>query len=213
MGLNRRVNKKDKTKEYEVKWQFKDITDTHWVDRETIIKMGYIKLVQREDEKQAAMAGLQTKHLTSKGVEEHLSNYGLEPETSSHTMIRHLSGGQKVKVVIAAAMWQNPHLLILDEPTNYLDRDGLGALTGAIKEFGGGVIIISHNREFCDSVATEKWIMDKGHLRREGDVVGEDVALDKAGQGPDEVFDGAGNKIDVKRQATLSDKDKKKKIK
>merc|ERR1712061_577975 len=84
---------------------------------------------------------------------------------------------------------------------------------GAIREFGGGVIIISHNREFCDSVATEKWIMDKGRLRREGEVVGEDVALDKAGEGPDEVFDGAGNKIDVKRQATLSAKDMKKKIK
>jgi len=110
-------------------------------------------------------------------------------------------------------MWQNPHILILDEPTNYLDRDGLGALTGAIKEFGGGVIIISHNREFCDSVATEKWIMDKGRLRREGEVVGEDVILDKAGEGPDEVFDGAGNKIEVKKQANMSDKDKKKKIK
>merc|ERR1712079_237241 len=109
--------------------------------------------------------------------------------------------------------WQNPHILILDEPTNYLDRDGLGALTGAIREFGGGVIIISHNREFCDSVATEKWIMDKGRLRREGEVVGEDVALDKAGDGPDEVFDGAGNKINVQKQKNLSDKDKKKKIK
>merc|ERR1712032_1015479 len=50
-------------------------------------------------------------------------------------------------------------------------------------------------------------------VQREGEVVGNDVALDKAGDGPDEVFDGAGNKIDVKRQATLSDKDKKKKIK
>merc|ERR1712115_624941 len=88
-----------------------------------------------------------------------------------------------------------------------------GALTAAIKEFGGGVIIISHNREFADSVATEKWIMDKGNLRREGEVVGDDVALDKSAQGPDEVFDASGNTIDVKQQKTLSEKDKKKKIK
>jgi elongation factor 3 len=59
--------------------------------------------------------------------------------------MRGLSGGQKVKVVIAAAMWQNPHMLILDEPTNYLDRDSLGALSNAIKEYGGGVVMISHS--------------------------------------------------------------------
>merc|ERR1712125_167574 len=75
-------------------------------------------------------------------------------------------------------------------------------------DFGGGVIVISHNREFADSV-----VMDKGRLRCEGEVVGEDVALDKAGDGPDEVFDGAGNKINVQKQKNLSDKDKKKKIK
>lgn len=41
-------------------------------------------------------------------------------------------------------MWNNPHMLVLDEPTNYLDRDSLGALAGAIKEFEGGVIMITH---------------------------------------------------------------------
>ena len=43
-----------------------------------------------------------------------------------------------MKVVLAAAMWQNPHVLILDEPTNYLDREGLGALILAIKDYKGG---------------------------------------------------------------------------
>ena len=55
----------------------------------------------------------------------------------------------------------NPHLLILDEPTNYLDRDGLGALTKAIEEFKGGVVIISHNREFANAVATENGLWKK----------------------------------------------------
>ena len=90
--------------------------------------MGYLKLVQREDEKQAAMAGLQTKQLTQPGVEKHLAASGVDAESASHTQISQLSGGMKVKVVLAATMWQNPHILILDEPTNYLDRDGLGAL-------------------------------------------------------------------------------------
>lgn len=50
-----------------------------------------------------------------------------------------------MKVVLAAAMWNCPHLLVLDEPTNYLDRDSLGALADSIKLFEGGVVMISHN--------------------------------------------------------------------
>merc|ERR1719498_605465 len=122
--LNRRNKKKEKTMEYEVKWQFKPLEDNVWVERDILIKMGYLKMVQREDEKQAAAAGLQTKQLTQPGIEKHLANFGIDPESASHTQIKQLSGGMKVKVVLAAAMWQNPHILILDEPTNYLDREG-----------------------------------------------------------------------------------------
>merc|ERR1712176_1179365 len=120
--VGRRQKKKEKTYEYEVKWQFKPIESNVWVEKDILVKMGYLKLVQREDERQAAMAGLMTKHLTQPGVEKHLGDFGVDPESASHTQINQLSGGMKVKVVLAAAMWQNPHVLILDEPTNYLDR-------------------------------------------------------------------------------------------
>merc|ERR1711907_819276 len=120
---------------------------------------------------EAVAAGLQSKMLTSEGVEKHLMCFGLDKETASHTTIQSLSGGQKVKVVLGASMWQDPHLVVLDEPTNYLDRDGLGALTKAIEDFEGGVIIISHNKEFCNAVATEKWIMKAGLLKQEGESV------------------------------------------
>merc|ERR1711920_512616 len=146
--VGRRQKKKEKTYEYEVKWQMKGIDATNWVERDILCKMGYIKLVQREDERQAAMAGLMTKMLTQAGVEKHLGDFGVDPESASH-----------------------PHILILDEPTNYLDRDGLGALVLAIKDYQGGVLIISHNKEFCENVATEKWIMNKGKLRIEGESV------------------------------------------
>jgi len=209
----RRQKKKEKTYEYEVKWQHKAVDSNVWVEKDTLIKMGFIKLVQREDERQAAMAGLMTKHLTQQGVEKFLGDFGVDPESASHTQINQLSGGMKVKVVLAAAMWQNPHVLILDEPTNYLDREGLGALVLAIKDYKGGVLIISHNREFCDSVATEKWIMQGGRLRIEGESVDVDEGKVDTAKGPDEVFDGAGNKILVNKAATMSDKDKKKTIK
>merc|ERR1712038_1308927 len=213
--VNRRQKKKEKTYEYEVNWMYKPNESNVWVEKDTLIKMGYLKMVQREDEKQAAMAGLQTKQLTQPGVEKHLSNFGVDPESASHTTISQLSGGMKVKVVLAASMWQNPHILILDEPTNYLDRDGLGALVLAIKDYHGGVLIISHNKEFCDSVATEKWIMNKGYLRIESGAPQKEAAEEKAKElGPKEdVFDGAGNKIDVKANEAVSAKDAKKKIK
>merc|ERR1711979_84634 len=133
--LNRRQKKKEKTYEYEVKWQFKPIEANVWVEKDILVKMGYLKLVQREDERQAAMAGLMTKQLTQPGVEKNLGDFGVDPESASHTQINQLSGGMKVKIVLAASVWQNPHILILDEPTNYLDRDGLGALILAIKDY------------------------------------------------------------------------------
>ena len=64
-----------------------------------------------------------------------------------------------MKLVLAAAMWQCPHLLVLDEPTNYLDREALGALASAIKAWGGGVIMISHNKEFYSALCTEEWLI------------------------------------------------------
>merc|ERR1711943_132856 len=203
--LARRENKKEKMKEYQTKLQFKAVEDAIWISRDILISMGHLALCQRQDEKEAVAAGLQSKMLTSEGVERHLMTFGLDKETASHTTIQSLSGGQKVKVVLGASMWQDPHLIVLDEPTNYLDRDGLGALTKAIEEFEGGVIIISHNKEFCNAVATEKWIMKAGLLKQEGE------SVEKTEE--EEVRDAAGNIIDMKKEAKLSDKEKQKEIK
>merc|ERR1719329_1718164 len=202
----RRKGKKEH--EYECKWKSLSIDFLTWVSRTTLIEMGNKVQVQREDEKQAAMAGLQNKQLTTPGVEKHLLDFGVTAEFATHNHLRALSAGQKVKIVLAAAMWQNPHILVIDEPTNYLDRDALGALTEAIESWKGGVVVISHNLAFCEKVATEKWIMDAGHLRAEG---GEyvDVKLEDKG-GADEFIDGSGNAIAVNRAKTLTEKEKKK---
>merc|ERR1712093_620185 len=212
--VDRRNLKKQKTYEYDVKWQFKPLESNTWVERDTLIMMGFLKLVQREDEKQAAAAGLQTKQLTQPGVEKHLADFGVDPESASHTQINQLSGGMKVKVVLAAAMWQNPHILILDEPTNYLDREGLGALVLAIKDYKGGVLIISHNKEFCDGLAQEKWIMKGGHLRIEGESKADEAEEEISGNKVQEdIVDASGNKIEQNAVDNSSDKDKKKKLK
>lgn len=206
---NRRKGKKDS--EYECKWEHYSIDFLTWVSRSLLIAMGYKVQVQREDEKQAAMAGLQSKQFTTPGVEKHLADFGIEPEYATHNPLKALSAGQKVKVGLGAAMWQNPHILVIDEPTNYLDRDALGALTEAIEKWAGGVVVISHNLEFCNRVATEKWCMEAGHLSAES---GEytDVKLEDKG-GDDEAVDASGNVLAVTRAKTFTDKEAKKAIK
>jgi elongation factor 3 len=118
-------------------------------------------MIAEFDGKLASAAG-DKKALTRANVEEYLSGFGLDAELASHSHIKGLSGGQKVKLVLAAAMWNHPHFLIMDEPTNYLDRDSLGALAGAIKEFQGGVLLISHNSEFTGALCPETWAVDNG---------------------------------------------------
>ena len=90
----------------------------------------------------------------------------------------------------------------MDEPTNYLDRDALGALACAVKEFGGGVLLITHNCEFADALKEETW-----EVPGDGKVY---ISGNKWGQGKkgkseavealiqDEVVDALGNVVKVK---------------
>ncbi|PNH51004.1 hypothetical protein VD0002_g7724 [Verticillium dahliae] len=73
-------------------------------------------------------------------------------------------------------MWNNPHLLVLDEPTNFLDRDSLGGLAVAIRDFKGGVILISHNEEFVGALCSEQWLVNDGRVAHRGTAA---VSLDR----------------------------------
>merc|ERR1711985_215463 len=200
---------------YEVKWMNKPLECNTWVERDTLLNMGYSKIVMKKDEQEAAAAGLMSKPLTAPGVTKALKDFGVDAEAAGHSPIGSLSHGQRVKIVICASCWQNPHIVILDEPTNYLDRDGLGALVRGLEGFQGGVVNVSHNTEFTDSVCTQKWIMEKsettgaGRLREEGEIKLDDAIEEQ--KGPDEIYDESGNKIEVKKK--LDAKDVKKAIK
>ncbi|KAJ3006801.1 translational elongation factor EF-1 alpha [Thoreauomyces humboldtii] len=192
--------------EYEVKWMNRPHDDNTWHSRDRLEMWGFEKLVNWFDEKEAAKEGMYARPLTQKGVEKHLDDVGLAAEFATHARIRGLSGGQKVKVVLGAAMWNNPHMLVLDEPTNYLDRDSLGALAGAITDFGGGVVIISHNREFTGAICPEVWNVDAGHLKIEG--AKRDMPIEKIEQKEQEtVMDAFGNVTKVKSKRKLTRKE------
>ncbi|MBR6635912.1 MAG: ABC-F family ATP-binding cassette domain-containing protein, partial [Phascolarctobacterium sp.] len=76
-----------------------------------------------------------------------------------------LSGGQKTRLMLAAALVRNPDFMILDEPTNHLDILMTKWLAGYLKEFRGGLIVVSHDRAFLDNVATRILEMEGGKLQ------------------------------------------------
>ncbi|KAL1921371.1 uncharacterized protein VTP21DRAFT_11087 [Calcarisporiella thermophila] len=100
----------------------------------------------------------------------HLGSFGITGMTGLQTM-RELSGGQKSRVAFACLSLQNPHILILDEPTNHLDMDSIDALQNALRNFGGGVVIVSHDERFINTVCNELWVCDKGSVQKfSGDI-------------------------------------------
>merc|ERR1712137_428097 len=129
-----------------------------------LISMGHFGMVKREDERQAAQRALNSRPLTTPAVEAHLAGFGLDSSTSSHRRMKALSHGQRARVVLAAATWLAPHLLVLDEPTNYLDNAALAALQAGLNKFRGGVVISSHNAALSQEVCTERWTMQDGEL-------------------------------------------------
>jgi len=195
-----RKQNKSKEYEYEVKYAGSTSDSGDYLPAKTLKKMGWDKAMKAVDLKIAQRAGLYVRPLSTKNVEQHLEDIGLNREFGTHYRMSALSGGQKVKVVIAAAMWNQPHILILDEPTNYLDRESLGALAGAIEGFDGGVVMITHNNEFCSKLCPETWVMDAGHLETKGDadwMLKQDTKIDDQQQ-ITEMTDAAGNVTEVK---------------
>ena len=211
-----RKTNKQKDYEYEVRYANSTVDSGEFLPGKTLKKMGWDKGMKAVDMKIAQRAGLYVRPLSAKNVEQHLEDCGLDKEFGTHYRLSALSGGQKVKVVLAAAMWNQPHILILDEPTNYLDRDSLGALAGAIETFDGGVVIISHNNEFCSKLCPETWVMDAGHLETKGDaewMLKQDTKIDDQQQ-LTEVTDAAGNVSKLKGQKKkLSKKEEKQLVK
>lgn len=189
--------------------------DNAWLPRGELVE-SHSKLVAEVDMKEALASG-QFRPLTRKEIEQHCAMLGLDAELVSHSRIRGLSGGQKVKLVLAACTWQRPHLIVLDEPTNYLDRDSLGALSKALKAFAGGIIIITHSAEFTKDLTEEVWAVLDGRMTPSGhnwvSGQGSGPRIEKKEDEGDK-FDAMGNKIaSAKKKTKLSSAELRKKKK
>ena len=95
----------------------------------------------------------------------HLSSFGLSGDLALQP-IRTLSGGQKSRVSFAIISWRKPHVLVLDEPTNHLDLETIDAVIVALGNFNGGVICVSHDAHFIESVADEIWVLGSGRVSK-----------------------------------------------
>ena len=215
--------------EYEISWLLGDnvgmknerwvpmmSVDNTWLPRGELMET-HAKLVAEVDMKEALASG-QFRPLTRKEIEEHCAMLGLDAELVSHSRIRGLSGGQKVKLVLAACTWQRPHLIVLDEPTNYLDRDSLGALSKALKAFEGGIVIITHSAEFTKDLTEEVWAVLDGRMTPSGhnwvQGQGSGPRIEKKDDDEEDKFDAMGNKIAAaKKKKKLSSAELRKKKK
>ncbi|KAK3303367.1 P-loop containing nucleoside triphosphate hydrolase protein [Chaetomium strumarium] len=99
-----------------------------------------------------------------------LGAFGITGTTGLQKMAL-LSGGQKSRVAFACLALTNPHILVMDEPSNHLDIEAMDALAEALKEFQGGVLMVSHDVTMLQTVCTSLWVCENGTVEKfPGDV-------------------------------------------
>jgi ATP-binding cassette, subfamily F, member 3 len=85
--------------------------------------------------------------------------------------VGNFSGGEKARLALAMIVWEKPNLLLLDEPTNHLDLETREALTAALAEYEGTLILVSHDRHLLRATADELWLVANGGVREfDGDL-------------------------------------------
>jgi elongation factor 3 len=217
---SRRAGKREH--EYEAKSEG-TVELVQWFSKTELMEMGYEKMMKEFDEKLAMESMMGQRKLTTGEIQKHMNSFGLEPEISQHTKINALSSGQKMRCYLAAATFYLPHVIIFDEPTNFLDRESTNALSDAIKNFKGGVLVISHNDDFYNAITREKWLLENGTMTVFGDNIIEALEKERKRQEKEnskklkldveeDKFDSLGNKIEVVKEAKELTRDEKKRL-
>ncbi|WP_328187480.1 ATP-binding cassette domain-containing protein [Marinobacter sp. OP 3.4] len=138
------------------------------------LAIGYFAQHQLESLDLDASPFLHLQRLSPKASEQSIRNFlgGFDFHgDEALSPIRSFSGGEKARVALAVIAWQKPNLLLLDEPTNHLDLEMRQALTMALQNFDGAMVVVSHDRHLLRNTVDEFWLVNDGSVTAyEGDL-------------------------------------------
>ncbi|SCC61439.1 ABC transporter ATP-binding protein [Kosakonia oryziphila] len=138
------------------------------------IKLGYfaqhqLEFLRADESPLQHLARLAPQELEQK-LRDYLGGFGFQGDKVTEVTER-FSGGEKARLVLALIVWQRPNLLLLDEPTNHLDLDMRQALTEALIEFEGALVVVSHDRHLLRSTTDDLYLVHDGKVEPfEGDL-------------------------------------------
>jgi ATP-binding cassette, subfamily F, member 3 len=138
------------------------------------LHIGYFAQHQLESLDTSATGALILQRLKPKASDQEIRNFlggfGFSGERALE-VIEPFSGGEKARLALACVAWMKPNLLILDEPTNHLDIEMREALTLALQNFPGAILIVSHDRHLLKATVDEYWLVDQGRVQEfDGDL-------------------------------------------
>ncbi|MBD8163734.1 ABC transporter ATP-binding protein [Erwinia persicina] len=138
------------------------------------IKLGYFAQHQleflRADESPLQHLVRLAPKVLEQQLRDYLGGFGFQGDKVSEET-RRFSGGEKARLVLALVVWQRPNLLLLDEPTNHLDLDMRQALTEALIDFEGALVVVSHDRHLLRSTTDDLYLVHDGKVEAfEGDL-------------------------------------------
>ncbi|TAN49919.1 MAG: ATP-binding cassette domain-containing protein [Methylococcaceae bacterium] len=129
------------------------------------LKIGYFAQHQLEQLSEDASALLHLQRLAPRAQERDLrgflGSFGFCGDMALQEA-GSMSGGEKARLVLALLVYQKPNLLLLDEPTNHLDLDARDALAVALQDYGGALLLVSHDRHLLRSVCDQFWLVADG---------------------------------------------------
>ncbi|MGY5955118.1 ABC transporter ATP-binding protein [Kosakonia sp. BK9b] len=131
------------------------------------IKLGYfaqhqLEFLRADESPLQHLARLAPQELEQK-LRDYLGGFGFQGDKVTEVTER-FSGGEKARLVLALIVWQRPNLLLLDEPTNHLDLDMRQALTEALIEFEGALVVVSHDRHLIRSTTDDLYLVHDGKV-------------------------------------------------
>ncbi|GKY97281.1 hypothetical protein MPSEU_000686500 [Mayamaea pseudoterrestris] len=116
-----------------------------------------------EEQFRSSRVAVEMAKKASGNIRQYLGAFGLGGRHALQK-IKHLSGGERMRLAFATGLADEPHLLCLDESTNHVDLETLNSMSKALNAFDGAVLMISHNQGFLAGFCNELWVLDKGQL-------------------------------------------------